>query len=32
MNRPLRVALALYNVTGDDEQGELIIRNAKASR
>ncbi|RWD00138.1 MAG: DUF968 domain-containing protein [Mesorhizobium sp.] len=26
---PLRVALALYNVTGDDEQGELIIRNAK---
>ncbi|AZO29296.1 DUF968 domain-containing protein [Mesorhizobium sp. M1B.F.Ca.ET.045.04.1.1] len=26
---PLRVALALYNVTGDDEQGELIIRNAR---
>ncbi|TJW14332.1 MAG: DUF968 domain-containing protein [Mesorhizobium sp.] len=29
---PLRVALALYNVTGDDEQGELIIRNASQRR
>lgn len=26
---PCRTALALYAVTGDDEQGEIIIRNAR---
>jgi len=26
---PCRVALALYAITGDDEQSEIIIRNAR---